>query len=181
MSRDTVDRCVETSLHFRVFWHPGVDGGAVLAGGKAGALREAHMGLCPSLWADVPVVAWGRINRSATSSIGTPATSATPHGRDGPGKDSEVDRFQIGGQLIPVLPGAVADAAPNQVDDALVRTDRPQRWTFGIPAEARQPRQVRPSALRPHRLTAASRRPTPRRHVHHALQRHDRERLPAEQ
>jgi hypothetical protein len=121
------------------------------------------------------------INRSATSSTGTPANDATPHGRDGPGKDSEVDRVQIEGQLIPVLPAAVADAAPNQVDDALVRTDRPQRWTFGIPAEARQPRRVWPSAQRSHRLTAATRRPTARRHVHHALRRHHRERLPAEQ
>jgi hypothetical protein len=42
MSRDTVDRCVETSLHFRGgFGIAVLDGGAVLAGVKAGALRVA--------------------------------------------------------------------------------------------------------------------------------------------
>jgi hypothetical protein len=42
MSRDTVDRCLGTSLHFvGVFGIPAGDGGAVLAGVKAGALWVA--------------------------------------------------------------------------------------------------------------------------------------------
>jgi hypothetical protein len=42
MSRDTVSRCLETSLHLVVVvGSPGPDGGAVLAGVKAGALRVA--------------------------------------------------------------------------------------------------------------------------------------------
>jgi hypothetical protein len=42
MSRDTVSRCLETSLHlWLVFGIPAGDGGAVLAGVKAGALRVA--------------------------------------------------------------------------------------------------------------------------------------------
>jgi len=42
MSRDTVSRCLETSLHLVVVSGiPGPDGGAVLAGVKAGALRVA--------------------------------------------------------------------------------------------------------------------------------------------
>jgi hypothetical protein len=42
MSRDTVGRCLETSLHFwGVFDIPAGDDGAVLAGVKAGALWVA--------------------------------------------------------------------------------------------------------------------------------------------
>ena len=42
MSRDTVDRCLGTSLHLcGWFGIPACDGGAVLAGVKAGALRVA--------------------------------------------------------------------------------------------------------------------------------------------
>ena len=46
MSRDTVDRCLGTSLHLRVVFGDAVDSrvgecGAVLAGVKAGALRVA--------------------------------------------------------------------------------------------------------------------------------------------
>jgi hypothetical protein len=41
MSRDTVGRCLETSLHFWGFGIPAGDGGAVLAGVQPGALRVA--------------------------------------------------------------------------------------------------------------------------------------------
>ena len=42
MSRDTVSRCLGTSLHFRVVLGiPAGNCGAVLAGVKAGALRVA--------------------------------------------------------------------------------------------------------------------------------------------
>jgi hypothetical protein len=39
MSRDIVSRCLETPVHSGVFGIPAGDGGAVLAGIKAGALR----------------------------------------------------------------------------------------------------------------------------------------------